>query len=69
MRWCAILSSKVFCLPSRDESGIWWFIGCRGFNISGTAPKWNFKYFLAEALLFVPDDSDEDGDSPSKNKM
>lgn len=46
-----VFFDEMVCDFIKDESGIWWFIGCRGFNISGTAPRWSFKFFLPEALL------------------
>jgi hypothetical protein len=42
----------------RDESGIWWFIGCRGFKINGNNGKPTLKYFLGEGMYFPDSDSE-----------
>lgn len=45
----------------RDESGLWWFIGCRGFKMSGDNGKSSLKFFMTEAALMFDDhESDED---------
>lgn len=43
----------------RDESGIWWFIGCRGFKTSGNNGKPTLKYFTLETNV-ISDESDEE---------
>jgi hypothetical protein len=39
-------SNYLIIYVYRDESGLWWFIGCRGFKVGGNNGKASLKYFI-----------------------
>jgi hypothetical protein len=42
----------------KDESGLLWFVGCRGFKIVGNNSKPTLKYFMLEIGICSDTDSD-----------
>jgi hypothetical protein len=66
----AISLSKNFGISlnlNRDESGLWWFIGCRAFKINGSNGKPNLKYFCFQTHA-VEDSEDEEGAKKKKSQ-
>ena len=49
-------------LNFRDESGLWWFIGCKNFKVYGDNGHPSLRNFIHESV-----DSDSE-DSPDKEK-
>lgn len=52
---------EMVCDFIKDESGLWWFIGCRAFKLNGSNGKPSLKYFLSEGALMA-DNSDSEND-------
>ena len=56
---------EMICDFIKDESGLWWFIGCRGFRIGGNNGKPTLRYFTQE--IIVDSDSDEEKKKKAKD--
>jgi hypothetical protein len=53
----------MVCDFVKDDSGLWWFIGCRSFIVSGNNGKPHIRYFNPDAAAIAlpgkPEDEDE----------
>ena len=51
----------------KDESGLWWFIGCRAFRMNGTSGRPSLRFFTLETHSYNKNDND-DSDEEKKKK-
>lgn len=57
----------MVCDFIKDESGLWWFIGCRAFKVCGNNGRPTLRYFTLETHI-MSDASDEEGDGKGDKK-
>lgn len=54
---------EMICDFIKDESGLWWFIGCRAFKQDLSHPgKISLRFFTLDTNHLLSDGSDEDDD-------